>query len=72
MDYKYNKATPAAIGLYLGLMPHKIKEFTYLTSFQKIFIQLNFHLISLIVFLLPSILFFKLKGPLYRWVKKVF
>lgn len=72
LDYKRNKATPAAIGLYLGLMPHRIREFAQLNVLQKVKFTIGFQLISLISFLMPSVVFFKFKEQIYTWAKKVF
>ena len=72
LDYKRNKATPAAIGLYLGLMPHRIEQFTQLNIMQKFKFTLGFQIISLVSFLLPSIVFFRYKEQIYSWAKRVF
>lgn len=72
LDYKRNKATPAAIGLYLGLMPHQINEFAQLNILQKVKFTIGFQIISLVSFLIPSVVFFKYKEQIYTWAKKVF
>ncbi len=72
LDYKSNNATPAALGLYLGLMPHRIKQFSNLSIIQKVKFTFGYQFVSLVSFLLPSNLFFKYKESLYTWAKKVF
>jgi glycosyltransferase involved in cell wall biosynthesis len=72
LDYKKNKATPAAIGLYLGLIPHRIHEFSSMTFRQRMKFSVGFQLVSLFAFLLPSFIFFKYKEQIYSWVKKTF
>ncbi len=72
LDYKRNKATPAAIGLYLGLMPHRIKQFAQLNIFQKFKFTIGFQVISLVSFMIPSVVFFRYKEQIYTWAKKVF
>jgi hypothetical protein len=72
LDYKQNKATPAAIGLYLGLLPHRIEQFAQLNIIQKVKFTFGFQIVSLISFLLPSAFFFKFKEKIYTWAKKVF
>jgi abequosyltransferase len=72
LDYKRNKATPAAIGLYLGLLPHRIEQFAQLNIFQKVKFKVGFHIISLVSFLIPSVVFFTYKEQIYTWAKKVF
>jgi glycosyltransferase involved in cell wall biosynthesis len=72
LDYKRNKATPAAIGLYLGLMPHRIEQYTQLNIVQKVKFTFGFQIISLVAFLTPSVVFFSFKEQIYTWAKKVF
>lgn len=72
LDYKRNNATPAAIGLYLGLMPHRIEQFAQLNIFQKVKFTVGFQIISLVSFLIPSVVFFRYKEQIYTWAKKVF
>jgi len=72
LDYKRNKAIPAAIGLYLGLMPHRIEQFAQLNIFQKVKFTVGFQIISLVSFLIPSVVFFRYKEQIYTWAKKVF
>jgi glycosyltransferase involved in cell wall biosynthesis len=72
LDYKRNKATPAAIGLYLGLMPHRIEQFAQLSTLQKAKFTIGFQIISLVSFLIPSVVFFRYKEQIYTWAKKVF
>ena len=72
LDYKRNKATPAAIGLYLGLTPHRIKEFAQLNILQKVKFTIGFQIISLVSFLTPSVVFFKFTEQIYTWAKKAF
>lgn len=61
LDYKYNKATPASIGLYLGLQPWKINQFNKMRFILKAKFIIGFQLVSLVAFLMPSKLFFKFK-----------
>jgi hypothetical protein len=72
LDYKRNKATPAAIGLYLGLMPHRFVQFARLNSLQKVKFTIGFQVITLVSFLIPSVIFFRYKEQIYSWAKKVF
>lgn len=72
LDYKKNRALPAAIGLFFGLRPNNIDEYIYLSAFQKLKINLGFYSFSLIAFVIPSVLFFKFKDYIYKWVKRVF
>jgi uncharacterized membrane protein len=72
LDYKRNKATPAAVGLYLGLMPHRIEQFAQLRIIQKVKFAIGFQIISFVSFLMPSVVFFKYKEQIYTWAKKVF
>lgn len=72
LDYKRNKATPSAIGLYLGLMPHRIEQFAQLNNLQKVKFTIGFQIISLVSFLMPSAVFFRFKEQIYTWAKKVF
>ncbi len=70
IDYKYNKATPASVGLFLGLQPWKIDYFNKMSLFLRIKYLIGFQLISLIALLTPSRLFFKLKEQIYTWIKR--
>jgi glycosyltransferase involved in cell wall biosynthesis len=45
LDYKKNKAIPAAFGLYLGLMPHRIEQYAYLSITQKVKFSLGFQIV---------------------------
>ncbi len=72
LDYKKHKATPAAIGLYLGLFPHRIEEYKLLLIKQKIKLTVGFQLMTIVAFLTPSFIFFKYKKEIYKWVKKVY
>jgi glycosyltransferase involved in cell wall biosynthesis len=71
-DYKQNGATPAALGLYLGLLPWRIDEYNRLSSFQKVKIIFCYQCASVLAFVIPSVFFFKIKESFYTWVKKVF
>ncbi len=70
LDYKHNRATPAAIGLFMGLQPFKIKQFSELNYLNRIKYICGFQIISLLAFITPSILFFKFKDRLYSWLKR--
>lgn len=58
LDYKYNNATPAAIGLFMGLQPRNINHFDKMNLLFKIKIILGFQVISILVLCLPSSFFF--------------
>jgi len=70
IDYKYNKATPASIGLFLGLQPWKINHFNKMSLFLKTKFLVGFQLVSLVALLMPSKLFFKFKEQIYTWIKR--
>lgn len=70
IDYKYNKATPASIGLFLGLQPWKINHFNKMGFFLKTKFIIGFQMVSLVALLMPSKLFFKLKEQIYTWIKR--
>lgn len=70
IDYKYNNATPASVGLFLGLQPWKINHFKKMSLFLRIKYLIGFQLVSFIAFLTPSRLFFNFKEQIYTWVKR--
>lgn len=70
IDYKYNKATPASIGLFLGLQPWKLNQFHKMSFILKAKFIIGFQLISIISLLTPSRLFFKFKEQIYTWIKR--
>lgn len=70
IDYKYNKATPASIGLFLGLQPWKINHFNKMSLFLRTKYLIGFQLVSLIALLTPSKIFFKFKEQIYTWIKR--
>ena len=70
IDYKYNKATPASLGLFLGLQPWKIDHFSKMSLFLRAKYLIGFQLVSIIALLTPSILFFKFKEQIYTWIKR--
>jgi glycosyltransferase involved in cell wall biosynthesis len=70
LDYKYNNATPASLGLFLGLQPWKIKHFNKMSVILKIKYFFGFQVLSIAAFLTPSILFFKYKESIYSWIKR--
>jgi glycosyltransferase involved in cell wall biosynthesis len=70
LDYKFNKATPAAIGLFLGLKPWTFDEFYLLPVFKRLKFIIAFYFVSVVAFLFPSHLFFIFKERIYAWLKK--
>lgn len=70
IDYKHNKATPASIGLFLGLQPWKINHFDKMSFFLKTKFIIGFQLVSIMALLTPSKLFFKFKERIYTWIKR--
>ena len=70
IDYKYNKATPASIGLFLGLQPWKITHFNKMSFFLRVKYSIGFQVVSIISLLTPSRLFFKFKEQIYTWIKR--
>jgi glycosyltransferase involved in cell wall biosynthesis len=70
IDYKYNNATPASIGLFLGLQPWKINHFNKMSLFLKTKFIIGFQLVTLVALLTPSKLFFTFKEQIYTWMKR--
>jgi glycosyltransferase involved in cell wall biosynthesis len=71
LDYKYNKATPAAVGLFLGLQPWKINYFHKMNILHKIKFIFGFQVISILAITLPSYLFFRYRDQIYSWKKRI-
>jgi hypothetical protein len=70
LDYKFNKATPAAIGLFLGLKPWTFEEFHLLSAFKRFKFIIAYFVVSLVAFMTPSHVFFIFKERIYAWLKK--
>ncbi len=70
LDYKYNKATPAAIGLFLGLKPWTFDEFHLLSFCKRFKFVVAFYIVSIVAFMTPSHVFFIFKERVYAWLKK--
>jgi glycosyltransferase involved in cell wall biosynthesis len=70
IDYKYNKATPASVELFLGLQPWRINHFNKMSLLLRSKYLFCFQLVSVIAFLTPSSFFFKFKEQIYIWIKR--
>lgn len=70
LDFKYNNATPESVGLYLGLQPYSIKQFSSLNYLLKLKYIVGYQIVTILAFLTPSFFFFKFKDQLYSWIKR--
>jgi glycosyltransferase involved in cell wall biosynthesis len=70
IDYKYNKAFPESIGLYLGMQPTSIRHFYKLSFSLKLKYFFGYQFVSILAFLTPSKLFFRFKEDIYSWIKR--
>jgi glycosyltransferase involved in cell wall biosynthesis len=70
IDYKYNKATPESLGLYLGLQPCSINQFYKLNLFLRLKYFVLYQLVTIVAFILPSKIFFRYKEAIYTWIKR--
>ncbi len=70
INYRSNDAFVAAAGLIKGLYPPQVKQFKELTFFRRLNILLIYFTSSVIGILLPVSVFNKLRGHVYRFLKK--
>ncbi len=70
LDYKENKAFPAAVGIAVGLNPWKNPNFGLLNIINKLFITVCYSFSTILGFLTPVALFKSLKHRLYALFKK--
>jgi len=70
LDYKYNNATPEAIGLIWGLCPVYNKNIIKLHSSDRMLIYFYYAILGFGALIFPSSVFFKYKHQLYAYLKK--
>ena len=70
VDYKSNKALPAAVGLMHGLVPWRNSNFRLLSVFNRARIAGYYMLFSAGGLVMPVSLFNRMKGYLYRKFKR--
>jgi glycosyltransferase involved in cell wall biosynthesis len=70
IDYKSNGATASAFGLYIGLQPYKIRQFSKMSFVLKFKYVVCYQFVSILAFITPSKLFFIFKDDLYSWLKR--
>jgi glycosyltransferase involved in cell wall biosynthesis len=70
LDYKYNRALPEAVGIFVGMRPWKVDQFRYLSIGGRIKILFTYLFCSVAAFLVPAKLFYRHKNQLYAMLKK--
>lgn len=70
LDYKSNNAVPEAVGLMVGMNPHKNSNFKLLNFYNKTRIYTKYFLSTFIGFITPVFIFKKLKNAIYKFFKK--
>lgn len=68
--YRKDKALPEAVGLVVGMQPHKVKEYFRLNRSNRIRIYLLYSVVSIAALLVPIFLFDYLKGKLWQIANK--
>ena len=70
LDYKSNKAFPAAVGITMGMFPYKVKHFGSMNILNQGVLLATYCVTSTTAMLLPHKLFTRYKNKLYRLAKK--
>ena len=70
LEYKKQKALPAAVGIFLGLKPSGMPSYNELNLVNKLGIQIIYGTMSIMALLFPVILFDTIKPALYNLIKR--
>ena len=70
LDYKYNKAFPAAMGIFMGMKPWSVDQFSRLPFIDRVLVIGDYCIFSVTALLTPSRLFYRFKNRIYAFIKK--